>query len=219
MAGGRNIVIIGGGRIGYRLALTLEKQGLRPKMIEAGGERSRWLAEQLPRTQVFQSSGTDLEFLESERIGECEAGACVMDKDEKNLLAALLLKSLGVKKVIAGVVDTHFIKVFERVGIDVAVSARKVIAEEIIRFTKSRVTGVSILEGDRAEVLEMTVSRKSPLVGVPLKESCLSKDAIVGAIVRKRQVIIPRGDDAIQAGDRVIIFSKKEAAPEVERLL
>ncbi len=215
----QNIVIIGGGRIGFRLAATLERQGLRPKLIEAESERSRWLAEQLPRSQVFQSSGTDLEFLEAERIGECEAGVCVMDRDEKNLLSALLLKSLGVKKVIAGVVDTHFIKVFERVGIDVAVSARKVIAEEIIRFTQSRITGVSVLEGDRAEVVEMTVSRKSPLVGVPLKESCLPREAIVGAIVRKKQVIIPRGDDAVQSGDRVIIFSKKEAASEVERLL
>ncbi|OGF55652.1 MAG: hypothetical protein A2Z21_01465 [Candidatus Fraserbacteria bacterium RBG_16_55_9] len=215
----QNIVIIGGGRIGYRLAVTLEKQRLRPKIIEAGIERSRWLAEHLPRSQVFQNSGTDLEFLESERFGECEAGACVMDRDEKNLLSALLLKSLGVEKVIAGVVDAHFIKVFERVGVDVAVSARKVIAEEIIRFTKSRITGASILEGDRAEVLEMTVSRKSPLIDIPLGKSSFPKGAIVGAIVRKKQVIIPCGDDSVQAGDRVIIFSQKEAAAEVERLL
>lgn len=215
----QNIVIIGGGRIGYRLALTLERQGLRPKIIEADPQRSRWLAEHLTRSQVFQSSGVDLEFLESERIGECEAGACVMDKDEKNLLSALLLKSLGVKKVIAGVANTHYIKVFERVGVDVAVSARKVIAEEIIRFTKSRGAGISILEGERAEVLETTVSPKSPLIGVPLKQAPLPKGAIVGGVVRRKQVIIPRGDDALLAGDRVIIFSTKEVAPEIERML
>jgi trk system potassium uptake protein TrkA len=214
------IVIIGGGRIGYRLAATLEEQDLKPKVIEADPERSRWLAEQLPHSEVFQSSGIDLEFLESERIGECQVGACVMDRDEKNLLSALLLKSLGVKKVIAGVADTHFVKVFERVGIDVAVSARQVIAEEIIRFTQSKIAGVSVLEGDRAEVLEVTISHKSPLAGVLLKDSPLPRgEAIVGAIVRKKQVIIPHGEDRIQAGDLLLIFSVKEVASEVERLL
>jgi trk system potassium uptake protein TrkA len=214
-----DIAIIGGGRIGYRLAYALERQGLRPKIIEADPERSRWLAEQLPRTQVFRSDGTDLNFLERERIGECEVGISVMDKDEKNLLSALLLKSLGVKRVIVGVADTHYIELFERVGIDVAVSARKVIAEEIIRFTKRRIAGMSILEGERAEVLEMTVSADSPLIGVPLKNTLLPGGAIIGAIVRGSDVIIPHGDDVLQPGDRVIIFSKKEVGAEVERLL
>jgi len=215
----QNVVVLGGGRIGFRLAYTLERQGLRPIIIEADPQRSHWLAERLPRSRVYQSDGTDLEFLERERIGECEVGASVMDKDEKNLLSALLLKSLGVRKVIAGVADPHYIKIFERVGIDVAVSARKVIAEEIIRFTKRGIAGMSILEGDRAEVLEMTVSPNSPLIGIPLKESDFPMGAIIGAIVRKGEVIIPRGRDALQDGDRVIVFSEKAAVPKVEKLL
>jgi trk system potassium uptake protein TrkA len=215
----QNVVILGGGRIGYRLALTLERRGLRPIVIEANPSRSRWLAEQLPRSRVFKSDGTDLEFLENERIGECEVGASVMDTDEKNLLSALLLKSLGVRKVIAGVADPNYIKIFERVGIDVAVSARKVIAEEIIRFTKRGIAGMSILEGDRAEVLEMTVSPQSPLIGVPFKEADFPMGAIIGAIVRGGEVIIPHGQDALEAEDRVIVFSRKDVVPKVEKLL
>jgi trk system potassium uptake protein TrkA len=215
----QEIVIIGGGRIGFRLAYRLEQQGLSPKIIEADPQRSQWLAENLPRSQVFQNNGTDLDFLEHERIGEAEVGVSVMDADEKNLLAALLLKTLGVRRVIAGVADTDFIKVFERVGVDVAVSARRVIADEIIHFTKRRVSGVSILEVERAEVLEMSVSAQSPLLGLALKEAPLPKGAIVGAILRKNQVIIPRGQDALMRGDRVIIFSEKAVVPEVERQL
>jgi trk system potassium uptake protein TrkA len=215
----QSVVILGGGRIGYRLALTLERRSLRPKIIEADPERSRWLAEQLSRTQVFQSDATDLDFLEREHLGEADVGVSVMDKDEKNLLSALLLKSLGVKRVIVGVADPDYIEIFERVGIDVAVSARKVIAEEILRFTKSRIAGMSILEGDRAEVLELTVSESSPLVGVPLQDASFPKGAIIGAIVRGKDVIIPHGENALQPGDRVIVFSKKEVAPEVEKLL
>ncbi len=215
----QSVVILGGGRIGYRLALTLERRGLRPKIIEADPERSRWLAEQLPRSQVFQSDATDLDFLERERLGEADVGVSVMDKQEKNLLSALLLKSLGVKRVIAGVSDPDYVEIFERVGVDVAVSARKIIAEEILRFTKRRIAGMSILEGDRAEVLELTVSESSPLVGVPLRDAAFPKGAIVGAIVRGKDVIIPHGETTLQPGDRVIVFSKKEAVPEVEKML
>jgi len=103
--------------------------------------------------------------------------------------------------------------------VDVAVSARTIIAEEILRFTKSRIAGMSILEGDRAEVLELTVSERSPLVGVPLKEAAFPQGAIVGAIVRGKDVIIPDGAVSLRPGDRVIVFAKKEAVADVEKLL
>lgn len=221
-AGGRampqKVVILGGGRIGYRLAYTLQHRGLRPIIIEADPKRSRWLAEQLPQSQVFQSDATDLEFMEEERLGEAEVGVSVMDRDERNLLSALLLKNLGVQKVIAGVADPSFIEIFQRVGVDIAVNARKVVAEEIIRFTRSRIAGMSTVE-DRAEVLEMEVSPRSPLVGVPLKEAHFPEGAILGAIVRRHKVVIPQGEDILQSGDQVVVFSKKDSVSEVEKLL
>jgi len=215
----QNVVIIGGGRIGYRLASSLEKQGLHPKLVEADPDRSRWLAENLPKTEVFQSDGTDIKFLEEEKIGQCDVAVSVMNTDEKNLLSSLLMKGMGVNKVIAGVIDSHYIEIFERVGVDVAVSARRVIAEEIIRFTKSQITGVPVIEGDRAAVREITVSEESPLIGVPLSKSCMPEGSIIGGIVRDHRVIIPGGDDVVQAGDWLIVLSDKESGAEVERLL
>jgi len=215
----QNVVIIGGGRIGYRLASSLEKQGLHPKLVEADPDRSRWLAENLPKTEVFQSDGTDIKFLEEEKIGQCDVAVSVMNTDEKNLLSSLLMKGMGVNKVIAGVIDSHYIEIFERVGVDVAVSARRVIAEEIIRFTKSQITGVPVIEGDRAAVREITISEESPLIGVPLSESCMPEGSIIGGIVRDHRVIIPGGDDVVQAGDWLIVLSDKESGAEVERLL
>lgn len=213
----KDVVIIGGGRIGFRLAQILQKKDLRLRMIEADEERSRFLAEHLSNCLVFQSDGTDLEFLERERIGSAGVAVCVMNKDEKNLLAALLLKNLGVKKVIAGVEDPNYVEIFERVGVDVAVNPRKVIAEEIIKFTKARTEAISILEQDRAEVLEKEVSKSSPLIGKTLKET--PPWLIVGAIVRKKEIIIPRGSDFIKAGDKVIVFCTKDKLKELETLL
>ncbi len=213
----KDVVIIGGGRIGFRLAQLLQHKDLRIRMIEADEERSRFLAENLTRCQVFQSDGTDLEFLEREKIGSADVAVSVMNKDERNLLAALLLKKLGVKKVIAGVEDPSYVHIFEMVGIDVAVNPRKVLAEEIIKFTKARTEAVSILEQDRAEVLEKRVSKNSPLIGKTLKDT--PPWLIVGAIVRKNNIIIPRGSDSIKAGDKVIVFCTKDKLKELETLL
>ncbi|MCS6903092.1 MAG: Trk system potassium transporter TrkA [Candidatus Bipolaricaulota bacterium] len=215
----QEILIVGGGRIGFRLAQLLQPQGVHPKIIEINEERSRWLAENLPQSIVFHGDGTDLDFLEQEGLGKAEIAASVMGIDEKNLLCGLLLKRLGVAKVIARVEDPDFVTIFERVGIDIAVHPRRLIADEIISFTRGRVEKALFLEENRAEVLEIEVSPKSPLLGVKLAQAQLPAGLLVGAIVRGERVIIPRGSDALRPKDRVILFSTPEAAREIERLL
>ncbi|MCI2429926.1 Trk system potassium transporter TrkA [Candidatus Acetothermia bacterium] len=215
----KDILIIGGGRIGFRLAQLLQPQGLHPKIVEIEEERSRWLAENLPQSIVFHGDGTDIDLLEQEGLGKSEIAVSVIGIDEKNLLCGLLLKRLGVAKVIARVEDPDFVAIFERVGIDIAINPRRLVAEEIISFTRDRIEKTLFLEENRAEVLEIEVSPQSPLLGVKLAQAQLPAGLLVGAIVRAERVIIPRGSDALRPRDRVILFSTPEAAREIERLL
>jgi len=216
----RNVVIVGGGRIGYRIASLLEEKGMAPYLIEADPERCLWLSEHLPRTLVLNSDGTDIGFLERERIDTADVAVNVTSTDEKNLLSALLLKQLGVKRVIARVDHATNIEAFERVGVDVAVNPRKLTADEIIRFTRQRGTeAVSILEGDRAEVLELEVPEGSRAAGRSLKEGFFPEGTILGAIVRNGKVVIARGDDALQPGDHAIVFAVGNKVKAVEALL
>jgi len=215
----KEVLIIGGGRIGFRLAQILQTRGLRPKLIEPDEERSRWLAENLPHTLVFHGDGTDIELLEREGLHRCDVAVSVTGADERNLLCGLLLKRMGVSQVIVRVEDPNFITIFERVGIDIAINPRRLIAEEIIGFTRERIEKALSLEQDRAEVLEIEVSLQSPLIGVKLAAAQVPAGVLIGAIVRGERVIIPRGTDALQPGDHAIVFSTREAAATVKKLL
>jgi trk system potassium uptake protein TrkA len=215
----KEVLIVGGGRTGFRLAQILQVRGLQPKLIEPDEERSRWLAENLSNSLVFHGDGTDIELLEREGLYRCDVAVSVIGVDERNLLCALLLKRMGVPQVIVRVEDPNFITIFERVGIDLVINPRRLIAEEIIGFTRGRIEKTLSLEQDRAEVLEIEISKESPLVGIKLAQAQLPTGLLIGAIVRGANVIIPRGTDALRPGDRVIAFSTKEATSQIEKLL
>jgi trk system potassium uptake protein TrkA len=168
---------------------------------------------------VFKSNGADVEFLERERIGQADVAVSVMESDEKNLLSSLLLKQLGVRKVIARVENPPYVKLFEIVGVDVAINPRTVTKEEIIKYTmRLHAESITLIESGMAEVLEVEAS-SGKAIGVPLSKANFPKGSIVGAIVRGEQVIIPRGKDMIKPGDKVIIFAEESKLKEVEKLL
>jgi trk system potassium uptake protein TrkA len=214
-----DVVIYGCGQIGTAVARVLLDQQIRVRMVEADPVRARQVAEELPRARVFNATGIDPDFLERERIGRARAAIFAMRDDAKNHYAATLAKLHGVGFTIAVVNDEISIEVFERAGIDVAINPRAVTAEEIVRFAHDpRTQQVAMLEGDRYEVLDITVRRESTLVNRPFRELPMT-GALIGAIVRNGTAIFPHGDDVLLPGDRVIVFTESSRAAEVERAL
>jgi trk system potassium uptake protein TrkA len=125
----------------------------------------------------------------------------------------------GVSFTVAVVHDPIAAEVVERAGVDVAVNPRVVTAEEIVRWAHDpRVRQLSMLEGDRFEVLDITVREESKLVHKPFKELPMT-GSLIGAIVRDGTAIFPHGDDQLEPGDRAIIFTESARVPEVERAL
>jgi trk system potassium uptake protein TrkA len=168
---------------------------------------------------VFQATGLDPEFLERERIGAAQAAVFAMRDDAKNHYAATLAKLHGVGFTIAIVHDAVSVEVFERAGIDVAINPRLITAEEIVRFAHDpRTRQVAMLEGDRYEILDVTVRPESKLVGTPFRELPMT-GALIGAIVRDGVAIFPHGDDVLRPDDRVIVFTESRRAGTVEKAL
>ncbi len=203
------IVIIGGSEIGYQTARLLEKRGLSPRLIEQDPDRARWLAEELPGTLVMEHDATDTDFLAREHVDEADIVVAALDSDERNLLVSVLAKRLGTDRVVAVVDNGEYVTLFEEIGIDVAINPRQVTAEEIIRFTYGGVAeNVAVLEDDRAEVLEIQLTDASDLIGRPIEEivADIDADLVFGAITRNRELIAPRGDTELLAGDHVIVF-------------
>jgi trk system potassium uptake protein TrkA len=217
----REVVIAGGGEIGYQTARLLERRGFQPRLVEQDPDRARWLAEQLPDSLVMESDATDRSFLERENIGMADVFVATLDNDQQNLLATLLAQQLGADRTVAIVEDIEFNDLFEAVGVDVAVSPRKATAEEITRFTRGRrAENVSIIENDRAEVLELEVDADSPAVGRSIRDIAgdLPDGVVVGAITRDGEFITPRGDTVIGEGDHVVVFLEPTAVEDVSAM-
>jgi trk system potassium uptake protein len=215
----RDVVVFGGGRVGSAIARALLEQGLGVRVIEASREGARLLAEALPKARVYQATGLDPDFLERERIGHAQAAIFAMRDDAKNLYAASLAGVHGVRFTIAIAHEAVSAEAFEHAGIDVSVDPRAVTAEEIIRFAHDpRTKQVALLEGNRYEVIDVTLHDTSEYIGKAFKEMPI-RGALIGAVVRNGQAIFPHGDDVLQAGDRVIVFTQAADAPRVVKAL
>lgn len=214
-----DVVVVGGGQTGVAIARLLIEQGIKVRVIEALGQRAREVAEELPEARVFHATGTDPEFLKREKIGTARAAVFAMPEDAKNLYAAALAKMHGVPFTIGIVHDPLSADVFEQAGVDVAVNPRSVTAEEIVRFAHDpRIRQLAMLEGDRFEVLDITVRDDSSLCGRPFKELPMT-GSLIGAIVRDGEAIFPHGEDELRPGDRAIIFAESSRLQQVERAL
>jgi len=213
-----DVVVVGGGEIGFQTAKLLEERGFTPRLVELDEERARWLAEHLPKTTVMHSDATDQEFLERENVDQTDVFIAALENDQQNLLATLLAKRIGASRAIAVVNTGEFTDIFEAVGVDVAVSPREATAEEIVRFTRSRRTeNVAIIENDRAEVLEIEVGPDSVFAGRTIREAAadLPEQVVIGAIARDGEHITPRGDTEVRVGDHVVVFTGVDAVDEV----
>jgi trk system potassium uptake protein TrkA len=215
----QEVVVFGAGQTGTAIARILLDQGIHVRLVEPHETRAREVAEELHDARVYQASGIDSDFLERERIGQANAAVFAMREDAKNLYAATLARVHGLGFTIGIVHEPISVEIFERAGIDVAVNPRSVTAEEIVRFAHDpRVRQLAMLEGDRFEILDITVREQSKLVRRPFKQLPIT-GSLIGAIVRDGDVIFPHGDDMLEPGDRAIIFTESSRVPEVEKAL
>ncbi|MDQ2051562.1 Trk system potassium transporter TrkA [Natronolimnohabitans sp. A-GB9] len=212
------IVIVGASEIGYQTAREFESHGYRPRLIEQDPVRARDVAETLTDTLVLESDATDIEFLDREHIDEADIVISALDGDEKNLLASLLARRLGVDRTVAVIENLEYADLFETVGIDVAVNPREETAEEIVRFTRADHTEkLAMLEHDRAEVIEFEVSEDSELLAGPIQDVTdeLPDGVVIGALCRDGEHITPRGTTVIQPGDHVVVFVDAAVLDEI----
>jgi trk system potassium uptake protein TrkA len=213
----RDVVVWGAGRVGSAIARVLLSQGLSVRMIEASLEQARRAAEALPKARVF--NGFDPDFLERERIGQSQAGIFAMRDDAKNQYAASLAQVHGIPFTVAIAHEAVSVSAFDQAGIDVSINPRGVTAEEIVRFAHDpRTQQVAMLENNRYEVLDVTTRESSRYIGMSFRDMPVH-GSIIGAIVRNGTAIFPHGDDVLQAGDRVIIFTEAPNAPWVVEAL
>ena len=213
------VLIIGAGRIGRHLAMILEKSDIAVKIIDKDMERCQELAESLDEGLVLCGEGTDIELLTEEGVGEADAVLCLTDDDKLNLLIALLAKHLGAPRTFVRGGRPDYISLMEKVGVDVVLSPRILTAGVILRYVRrSDVVSVSLLEGAKAEAMEIIIPPLSQVTHKKLKDAKLPRNSLIGTIVRDEEIIIPNGETVLKPGDRAIVFALPDTVPTVVRL-
>jgi len=213
------IIIVGGGETGLALATSLDSTTINTKIIEKDGQRCLELAEKLQKVVVLNGDGTDREFLLGENIADVDIMVVITGDDEHNVLISLLGKALGAKKTVTRIGNLSYIPLISAIGIDTVVSPRLSVIRAILQYIrKGKVICVAPLKGEGAEAIEFEALETSDIVNIPLSKIKFPKEAIIGAIVRGEEVIIPRGHNMIKPHDHLIIFALKGAMPKIQKL-
>jgi trk system potassium uptake protein len=218
----KRITVAGGAGIGEMLARQLEKDSrFKVKLIEPDSRRANALAESLEKTLVLNGSATDESLLLEENIRDCDAYIAALAEPEMNVMAALNAKNLGARRVIALTDRFSFIPIIEAAGVDAVVSPRALAVGTILHHIRKGKVKAVIPYGDfgQAEAIEFEALETSPAVGKPLKDIRFPRGAIVGALIREGQAIIPGGGDVINPGDDVYVFAVKGAIQKLEKLM
>jgi trk system potassium uptake protein TrkA len=184
-----NIMILGGGKIGRRVASVLSEK-MSVKLIESDEEKTFDLANKLPNALIIRGDGRDIDLLAKEGIIDVDAFVALTADAETNLITCLMAKHLGVKKAIALVDKVDYIPLTQTIGLDSLINKKLIAANSISRFIRKK---------------------------DPIKNLGFPKGAIVGGIVRGNESYIATGNTEIKSNDRVVVFCLPDAVKKVEK--
>jgi len=207
-----SIVIAGGGEIGMNLARLLDSKRYRLTMLEEDPERCRALSVRLSSATVLCADATMKSELEEARVGSVDVFIAAMGRDEDNIICGVEARELGAKRILGIVRRPDYANVLERLGIDLAVSPREVMAREILgMLSTGPIIRRSPLAGGAAEVWEVQIKKGAKCTGAALKDLHI-QDCLIAAIMREEYVDVATGDDELRPKDTVVVLVKAEMA-------
>ena len=205
----QRLIIAGGGNIGYRLTKALEND-YNIKIIEYSKQRAEFLSEKLNRAVVLNGSATDQELLLDENIDRADVFLALTNDDEVNIMASLLAKRLGTKKVMTLISNPVYADLMQGGDIDVAISPQQATTSSLLAHVRRADTvSVHSLRRGAAEALEIIVhgdEKSSKVVGRKIEDIQSPPGATLAALVRDGEVHIAHGNTVINSGDHVIVF-------------
>jgi trk system potassium uptake protein TrkA len=216
----RSVVIFGATGIGRSIAKSLsDERGLSVMVIESDEARARALdLECNGSVRVLVGDMMDRNVLQEEGLADASVFVSATADDSSNIVACQLAKAFGVERTVALIDGAGLSEIFDFLdGVDQIVSPRVASANAILRFVRAgSLDAVAVIAGGKAEVLEFqTVLSEATKV----KKLGLPKGVVLGAIVHGEDVTVPTGDTVVRDGDRLIVFAKSDAIPEVEKQL
>ncbi len=210
----KDIMIVGGGMIGFYLADALSKKRYNVKLIEEDYSRAEELADTLPRVTVACGNGTQHELLMEEGIEAMDAFVALTDVDEENIIVSMFANKKHVKKSITKIQGDDLFGMLDELGIDNNVSPKNIVASRIISYVRalantrgSNILTLYRLVNNSVEALEFAAKKPERIYDRPLRELTTKKNCLIACIIRSNEVIIPKGDSTIKLGDNVVVVT------------
>ena len=206
-----NITIAGGGEVGFHLARALQRSRFRLQLMESDQDRCQYLSERLPRTTILNADATRRGEMEEARVGQADVFVAAMGRDEDNIVCGVEARELGAERILSVVRRPDYANVLEKLGIDLAVSPREVLAHEVLGMVDAGpVLARSEIATGEAFVWEVEVEVGAPITSSPLRLLQL-QGCLIAAIVREQHVTVAGGDDQLRAGDTVVVLLPRGA--------
>ena len=214
-----NIMILGAGRIGAKLARDLSKEGLNIKIIEINEDKANHLAEELSDVMMINVDGRNVDLLVEENLENMDAFIATTGNSETNIMSCLMAKSKKIKKTIALIDNMDYFNLSQSIGIDTLINKKLLAANDIFRFVRNGdIVELAKLNNMNAEIVEFNVSQKSKVLNKKIVDLNFPREAIIGGVIRDGEGIIALGGFVIHLGDRVLVCSTPEVLSKVESL-
>lgn len=211
----RQVMLIGGGRIGFYLAKELLASGMDVKIIERDLTACEELSQALPEATILHGDGTDQHLLMEEGLEHMDAVVSLTGIDEENIIISLYAARTTKAKIITKVNRDSYRQIVGQLDIGSVFYPRRISADNVVRYVRamqdsdayaSMETLCKLADG-KAEALEFRVTKAAAYCGKPLLELSLRDNLLIGCITRDNRIIIPRGSDTIEVGDSVIVVT------------
>jgi trk system potassium uptake protein TrkA len=215
----RRVVIAGGGHVGYWLSRVLVKDHIDVTVIQRGARRAFDLAAEVPEVLVLQGDATDPAMLREAGVDEADYFVSATQDTETNILSSLLARELGAKREVVLYHKPEFLDVLKAVKAALPLSPRLMIAGRILRMVHRReIVNLDVVEGGDAEVVEFKVPSNAKVLKQPLAQLSFPKSSIVGAVLRGKDLFVPRGTFQFKAKDRALVFTLTDTLPALEKM-
>jgi trk system potassium uptake protein TrkA len=215
----KNVMILGGSKVGYKAARDLCNQRFNVKLIEQNKEKAFDLAEDLPNALVINGDGRNVELLEEESLESMDAFIAVTGNSETNIMSCLVARSKNIKKTIALVENMDYFQLSQSIGIDTLINKKLLAANNIFRYVRrGEVVALTRLNNLNAEILEFKVKPRSQVNGKIIRQLNFPRAATIGGVIRDGKGLIALGDFKILEGDRVVVCCLPEAIKKIEKL-
>ena len=218
----KNVLIVGGGEIGYYLAKILSSAGIQVKLLEKRRERCEELSELLPRATILHGDGTNKQLLDEEGIAQTEGFVALTDFDEENVILSLYARKRGIRKIVTKINRIAFDEVIETLDLDTTIYPRDITAEYILQYVRamknsigSNVETLHRIIDNKVEALEFIIRSNFRGKDIPLAELPIRPDILVACIYRRGKIILPRGKDVMQEGDSVVVVTVKKGLNDI----